>query len=256
MNKDRRKKALDVKEMRIQQIQQILREKNYITVEELSQQLAVSPSTIRRDLAELSRRGLVVCGRNSVIPVSEMHTDTSISFRSGLNAQAKASIARRASHLVQNNSLVYLDSSSTVLNMADYLRARKNVVVVTNSLLVMERLRGSGIPLYLIGGFLSERSHAFYGPLAEEALNEYNFDCAFLSPVAITDEGYAAETTEIAATIRKAVVRRTRSSVLLCDHSKIGQYRAYNIGHINTFQYIVTDDPVRIQNTTATVLRV
>ncbi len=245
-----------MKEMRIQQIQQLLREKNYVTVEELSQRLAVSSSTIRRDLAELSRRGLVVCGRNSVIPVSEMHTDTSISFRSGLNAQAKANIARRASHLVQNNSVIFLDSSSTVLSMVDYLRTKKNVVVVTNSLIVVERLRGNAIPVYLIGGFLSERSHAFYGPLAEEALREYNFDSAFLSPVVITDAGYAAETTEIAATIRKAAVQRARSAVLLCDHSKIGQYRAYNIGHINTFQYIVTDDPVHIQNTTATVLRV
>ena len=227
-----------MKEMRIQQIQQLLREKNYVTVEELSQRLAVSSSTIRRDLAELSRRGLVVCGRNSVIPVSEMHTDTSISFRSGLNAQAKANIARRASHLVQNNSVIFLDSSSTVLSMVDYLRTKKNVVVVTNSLIVVERLRGNAIPVYLIGGFLSARSPAFYGPLV------------------VREAASAAATTELAATIRKAAVQRARSAVLLCDHSKIGQYRAYNIGHINTFQYIVTDDPVHIQNTTATVLRV
>ena len=47
-----------MKEMRIQQIQQLLREKNYVTVEELSQRLAVSSSTIRRDLAELETRAL------------------------------------------------------------------------------------------------------------------------------------------------------------------------------------------------------
>lgn len=245
-----------MKEMRIQQIEQILHDKNFATIEELSAQLNVSASTIRRDLAELSRRGLVVCGRSSAIPVSEMHTDTSVSFRSGVNAQAKASIARRAAHLVQNNSLIFLDSSSTVLNMVDYLRTKKNVVVVTNSLLVTDRLRGCGIPAYLIGGYYSERSHAFYGPLAAETLREYNFDCAFISPVVITEQGFAAETTEIAATLRKAAIQRARTTVLLCDHSKIGQYRAYNIAHINHFQYIVTDEPTDLQDTTATVLRV
>ncbi len=242
-----------MKEMRIQQILQILREQNYITIEALCSKLQVSSSTVRRDLAELSRRELVICGRNSVIPISELHSDASISFRSGVNAKAKTGMARRAAHLIQSNSVIFLDSSSTVLSMADYLRTKKNVVVVTNSLLVVSRLRGSGVTVHLIGGLLSDRSHAFYGPLALESLRDYNVDCAFISPVAITDAGYAAETTENAASIRRAAIQQAQCNVLLCDHSKVGQRRSYNIGPINLFQYIVTDEPSRIQNTTATV---
>jgi DeoR/GlpR family transcriptional regulator of sugar metabolism len=245
-----------MKEMRIQQILQILHEHDFVTVEELVDQIGVSASTVRRDLGELARRGLVICGHNGAIPVSEMQADASVSFRSGVNAKAKANIARRAAHIIQNGSMVFLDSSSTVLNMTDYMRTKKNIVVVTNSLLVVSRLQGSEVTVHMIGGIVSPISYAFYGPLTEEALREYNFDYAFISPVCITDQGYASETTEIAADIRAAALRRTRCGVLLCDHSKMGQYRAYNIAHVNSFQYIVTDGPLPVADTTATVIRI
>ena len=64
------------------------------------------------------------------------------------------------------------------------------------------------------------------------------------------------ERTVEAASMRKAALERAQCGVLLCDSSKIGQHRVYNLAHINDFRYIVTDDPERPANTTATVLRV
>ena len=245
-----------MKEKRLRQILGALQESKYLTVSQLAAKLAISTSTLRRDLDELVRRELVVRSKNGVIPASEMRTDTSVSFRTGVNAQAKVAIAKDAVKLIKSNSVIFLDSSSTVLNMANYLYRVPNVVVVTNSLMVVARLRGSSIPVYLIGGQMSERSHAFMGPLAEQAVLEYNFDYAFFSPVVITPQGYAAETTVEAASMRKAALERAQCGVLLCDSSKIGQHRVYNLAHINDFRYIITDDPERPANTTATVLRV
>lgn len=245
-----------MKEKRMQTIMNILHDKKYSTIAELAQMLDVSSSTVRRDLAELAGREMVVCSKNGVIPVSEMRSDPYISFRANINAEAKNLICREAAKLVSDNSVIYLDSSSTTLYMADYLTYKSNLTVITNSIAVVSKLSGSNVNVIVIGGQFSERSHAFAGSMAEEAVRNYNFDMSFMSSVAVTKLGYAAETVYRAASLRRIVFSHSAKNVLLCDQSKMNLDRSFNIAHIDEFDYIVTDDPVHPQNTRATVIRV
>jgi DeoR family fructose operon transcriptional repressor len=245
-----------MKEQRLSDIMKLLNKKGYSTVQELAKQLDVSPSTVRRDLQVLTMRNLVAFRKDGIVPLSSQWVDTPMSHRVSVNAMAKRGIAMDALKLVEEGSAIFLDASTTVLAMVDALRSFRNLIVITHSLPVATRLKGSGIRINLIGGEMSPRSGGFYGPMAEEAVKGYNFDMAFMSPVAITPENYAAETIEPAATIRRAAMEQARSSVLLCDHSKIGQSRPYNIAHLDRFDYIITDDNQYVFETTATVRRV
>jgi DeoR/GlpR family transcriptional regulator of sugar metabolism len=245
-----------MKEQRLSEIIKLLNDKGYSTVQELAKQLDVSPSTVRRDLQVLTMRNLVAFRKDGIVPLSSQWVDTPISHRVSVNVMAKHIIAMDALKLVEEGSSIFLDSSTTVLAMVDALRSFKNLIVITNSLPVASKLKSSGVRINLIGGEMSPRSGGFYGPLAEEAVKEFNFDMAFMSPVAITPENYVAETIEPAATIRRAAMEQARCSVLLCDHSKIGQSRPYNIAHLDNFDYIITDDNRYIFETTATVRRV
>ncbi len=245
-----------MREQRITVIMEILHKKKFCTIAELAQILGVSSSTVRRDLAELSSREMVVCSKNGVIPISEMHSDPYISFRINIHAEAKSLIAREAAKLVSDNNIIFLDSSSTTLYMADYLVYKSNLTVITNSIAVASKLSGSNIKLILIGGKFSGRSHAFAGSMAEEFTRKYNFNIAFMSSVAVTNLGYAAETVHKAASIRRVVFSHSAKNVLLCDRSKMNLDRAFNIAHIDEFDFIITDDPVSPQNTRATVIRV
>ena len=231
-----------MREQRLLDILGPVREKGYTTTQELAERFDVSLSTIRRDLSELNQRGMVAISKNGVVPISETIVDTPVSFRSTVNAHAKALIARNAIQLVSSGSTVFLDSSSTVLQMVGGLRNLRDIVVVTNSLPVVKRLQGSSVSVRLIGGEMSPLSQGFFGPAAEQALRRFNFDLAFFSPVAVTPQGFAAETTENSASLRRAAMEQAQSSVLLFDNSKIGLTRPYNIAHIDAFRYLITDD--------------
>ena len=231
-----------MREQRLLDILGTVREKGYTTTQELAERFDVSLSTIRRDLSELNQRGMVAISKNGVVPISETIVDTPVSFRSTVNAHAKALIARNAIQLVSSGSTVFLDSSSTVLQMVGGLRNLRDIVVVTNSLPVVKRLQGSSVSVRLIGGEMSPLSQGFFGPAAEQALRRFNFDLAFFSPVAVTPQGFAAETTENSASLRRAAMEQAQSSVLLFDNSKIGLTRPYNIAPIDAFRYLITDD--------------
>lgn len=245
-----------MKEQRKLEILKILNTKSYSTINELSSVLGVSQSTVRRDLNEMSRDDLVAFKRDGVVPLSQEIIDKPMGYRAALNARPKGMLAKDALKLITDGSCVFLDSSSTVLAMAPALRSFKNIVVVTNSLTTARQLRGCSYPLHLVGGEVSPRSGACFGPIAEATIREYNFDYAFISPVAITPQNYVAETTENAATVRRTAMEQSRCSVLLCDHTKIGLTRPFNIAHLDFFNYIITDDTKHVFDTIATVRRV
>lgn len=245
-----------MKEMLKKDMLRILNEKGECGVEELSDALGVSTSTVRRNLSELAKKDLVAIKRGRVVPLSKEFFDTPMDYRVRVNAQSKRLLSRDALRLVSDGTAVYLDSSSTVLPMAAALRAYKSMIVVTNSLLVVKQLQGCGYPVHLIGGEMLVRAKAFYGPAAESALRNYNFDIAFFSPVAISPDNFVSEAVEEAASIRRAAMDRARCNVLLCDHTKIGQTRPYNIAHLDEFDYLITDDVSHAFSTVATVRRV
>lgn len=245
-----------MKEQRKLEILKILNTKSYSTIAELSSLLSVSQSTIRRDLNELSRNDLVAFRRDGVVPLSQDIIDKPMGYRAAVNARPKGMLAKAALKLIADGSCVFLDSSSTVLAMTPALRSFKNIIVVTNSLSVARQLRGCSYPLHLVGGEISPRSMASFGPLAEATIREFNFDFAFFSPVAVTPQNYVAETTENAASVRRTAMEQSRCSVLLCDHSKIGLTRPYNIAHLDFFDYVITDDTKHVFDTSATVRRV
>lgn len=245
-----------MREQRLIDILDTVKAKGYTTTQELAEMLDVSVSTVRRDLSELTQRGLVGLSKNGVIPISDTIIDTPVSFRSTVNVHAKSVIAKNALQLVRSGSTVFLDSSSTVLQMVSGLRNLRNIIVVTNSLPVLTRLMGSSVPVHLIGGEMSPLSRGFFGPIAERALRQFNFDLAFFSPVAVTPRGFAAETAESAASLRKAAMEQAQSSALLFDHTKLGLTRAYNIAHIDAFQYLITDDQKHTLETTSIIRRV
>ena len=245
-----------MREQRLLDILGTVREKGYTTTQELAERFDVSLSTIRRDLSELNQRGMVAISKNGVVPISETIVDTPVSFRSTVNAHAKALIARNAIQLVSSGSTVFLDSSSTVLQMVGGLRNLRDIVVVTNSLPVVKRLQGSSVSVRLIGGEMSPLSQGFFGPAAEQALRRFNFDLAFFSPVAVTPQGFAAETTENSASLRRAAMEQAQSSVLLFDNSKIGLTRPFNFAHLDAFRYLITDDDKQTLSSKAIVRRV
>lgn len=238
------------------EILKTVKNKGFATTQELSDMLGVSASTVRRDIAELTRNNLAAFSKNIVVPVADTAADGPLSFRSNINAQAKQALSKEAVRLVKNGNTIFLDSSSTVLPMVSMLNTLHDLIIVTNGLRVLSRIQNSSFAVHMVGGEMSSLSHGFYGLYTETALRQFNFDLAFFSPVAVTPGNFAAETTQDAATVRQAAMAQAQCSVLLFDHTKIGLVRPYNLAPLDAFQFLITDDEKHEFDTAAKLRRV
>lgn len=245
-----------LKEIRQERILEYLRTNQFASIQELSILNQTSHTTVRRDLISLKATGQIIADRSGVRIVSDSVSEGNLNYRSAINPAIKAMIAHRAAQLIPNDSLIFLDSSSTILHMLPDIREKNNITVVTHSVAVCTQLINSKIPVYMLGGEYYPPSHAFYGEPAIEMVHHFNFDYCFLSCVTVTPDGFATATWEHSATLRRHVLSRTTHPVLVCDESKIGFIRPHNIAHINEMRYIVTNSTTAFQNIRPEVIRI
>lgn len=230
-----------LKEERYDKILEILDNENYASASSLSQRLYVSLPTIRRDLAELSRRSLIVRSHGGATKSVAGCSVTPISFRKSLNIAAKRKLAKKASELIGDNEIIFIDASTTALQMADYISQDKAITVVTNSIPLCTLLMKRGIKSYCTGGEMQENSLCYAGSYAESFVRNFNFDKMFFSCHCITKNGIIADTAQEETNLRKVVLNQCRSSVFLCDDSKLGLGATYNLISADGVNCIITN---------------
>lgn len=225
-------------------ILRLLEEKNAVSVEELCAHFFVSGATIRRDLDKMAREGLVsrtyggavLLGRSSEMPLN---------MREGENIKGKESIARAAAALVTDGSTLFIDPSSTALRLASFLAARKGLTVVTNALKTAQKLGEYGqIQVFCTGGRLRDNNVSLVGDAAGEFLSRCNADLAFFSCRGFSVEQGATDASEEEAEIKRRMLRRAKTRVLLCDTSKIGRVFFSTICPAQEIDLVITDTPL------------
>ena len=125
-------------EERYATILRILKEKQAVTVPELTRALCTSESTIRRDLTALHKRGMLykVYGGATSIDSNYTAMEEDMPTKSSRCTEEKIAIARRAASLVTRKDFVYIDAGSTTLHMVDFLQERQAVYVTNGPALV------------------------------------------------------------------------------------------------------------------------
>ncbi len=130
------------------------------TVHELAHELGVSTVTIRKDLAELERRGVLRRVHGGAVR-TEAQDEGSFAYRLRQAPEAKADIARRAARLVADGDSICLDSSTTSYFLAQELLERRELVAVTNGLATATLLLDhSWATVYIAGGILRRSSRS------------------------------------------------------------------------------------------------
>lgn len=170
-------------EKRQKEILRFLDEKGSVTVQELTERLDASESTIRRDLAVLHQKGaLVKVFGGAVQAESRINIrEEKVALRKELNKEEKIRIAAYAATLVEPDDFVYLDAGTTTEYMIPFL-TEKSAVFVTNAVSHALRLTENGFRVILIGGELKAATEAIVGNEAYVNLQKYNFTKGFLEP--------------------------------------------------------------------------
>lgn len=232
-----------LKQERHENILNILNERKYCTVKYLAQQLFVAPITIRRDLAQMETGGLVVrCYGGAAIPSHE-NREVPFEIRNRSNFSAKEALAKRAVAHIHTGDVVFFDASSTVSHIPDHLTPEQNLTVITNSILVAEKMQKKRIRVYLTGGSPVENSHALVGSLAEQAVAGIYANVCFFSAQGVDRDGNITDQSEAETALRRLMIKNSQKQVFLFDRSKFGKRFAFRVGNLKDVTAVITDQP-------------
>jgi DeoR family transcriptional regulator of aga operon len=166
---------------RMRHVLRLLETRDYVPVAELSESFAVSEVTVRSDLGELARQGLVARIRGGVRALQQGQTEVGFDLRLRLEVERKRAIARAAADMVDEGEAVALDASTTAYYLAFELRSKRELVVVTNGLLVATALADApGITVLVTGGILRLSAMSLVGDLGTEVLRRTRINRGFL----------------------------------------------------------------------------
>ena len=227
---------------REKQIMEILKQKRYSSVKNLAKETYISQSSVRRDLAHLEALGLVERSYGGVSISGSESEVPHLNARITKNLRAKRKIAQKAIRFVKDGMTVLLDGSTTAYQLVDLLAAKKNITLITNATYTAQRAIEKGITVYLTGGRSEGGSPVLTGSYAEEMLERINADVVFFSSMALTDEGVVCDCTESENKIRRIMLCRAKTKILLMDKSKIGKSAQHVLCTLNELTAMITED--------------
>ena len=230
-----------IKNERQDRILQIVKLRQYCTVAELAAQLYAAPITVRRDLIQLEAAGLLKrCHGGATVPEYE-NREVPYELRNRNNLPVKRKIAQKAAELVSAGDVVFLDASSTVSHMAEFLPAEQNLTVITNSTLVAERLKQRHIRCYLTGGMNVENSYALVGSIAEQTVCGMYANLCFFSAQGIDSDGVISDQSELETALRKKMIEHSGRQYFLFDSQKLGKRFAFRLCGAEQLSGVITD---------------
>lgn len=135
---------------RLKFIRNILKEEGTVSNSLLLTELDISESTLRRDLDYLQDKGEIKRVRGGAT-LNKLLEETNYKFNETINIKAKKNIAKKASLLIEDGFYIFLDAGTTTYSLIEFF-VDKNITVVTNGLMHLEKLSALSIPTILLGG--------------------------------------------------------------------------------------------------------
>lgn len=136
---------------RREEILNILKKCESISIKKLPERLFVSPPTVRRDLRELEERGMVLRTHGGVVLRRTAEVEVPLMFREDQNGVSKKIIAEKAAKFIKDGDVIFLDASSTAACMVPYLKKFNDLIVITNSPKTSLKLGEESIKNYCTG---------------------------------------------------------------------------------------------------------
>lgn len=229
---------------RLQQIHELLKAQNSISLDDLCQHFEVSKNTIRRDIAELEKSGIIrkVYG-GIVLQEQKDNPPEPFACRENRNVEAKKQIAAMAAALVKDGDVVFIDSGTTTMHMVPYLVEKQHLTIVTASLHVINAAANyNNLNVIATGGALYVPSKAFVGPSVVECLERYNISKAFLTSTGISLEHGATNASPLEYEIKQCLVAKNCTKYLLVDNSKLDIASLMTYCQLKDLDYVIMNE--------------
>jgi DeoR/GlpR family transcriptional regulator of sugar metabolism len=211
------------------------------SVAELSQMFGVSEVTIRADLQALVAGDLIVRTHGGAV-LTTRAPELSLTLRRQQQVDAKERIGVAAAELVANGDAVFLDASSTALALARALRTRRDLTILTHSLVVAQSmLDSSGVTVVMTGGTLQRETVSLMGTDGLAILRKYNLKTGFFGAHGLSFPEGLTDVSAGEAEVKRQVVSLCRQVVALIDATKWGRVGPASFACPQDLHVIITD---------------
>lgn len=221
------------------EILKYLKINKYAKIDELAHAMYVSEATVRRDLNEMKKMGLLERNHGGAV-ILESADEIDISVRYEANTQDKRETVFIALNKLPKFKSVFIDNSSTALLCARQLDLRNKLVVTNGLILATELSKREDVSVLMPGGELLYNTNSLTGTRTVRNLADLRFSLMLCSCAALDEDG-AYENSLEQSEIKRIVLKNSVNKVLLVDKMKFGNTGTYQTAELGEFNLIVTN---------------
>ena len=225
---------------REQRIISLLETRGELSIKTLGDMLDISPSTLRKQLASMQSKGLVIRTYGGVMSVDRI-PDESFDNKLRRNMVEKRLIAERARGIIREGQSIALGSGTTIYALCMLLDDLRQGVIYTNSMQAADYLAGcSGLEVHICGGIIRSRTGTLIGGEVSRFFEKYHVDIAFVGCDTIDADGVVYSDNLAVASAERAVLANAKQKYILCDASKFGRSSTARINTLSDCDGLIT----------------
>lgn len=227
----------------------MLKSNSMVSVNDLSELLDISKETVRRDLKGLEEEGLVkrTHGGAMFLKRSEHNVEDPIAVRAIHQLEEKKKLCQKAAEMIVDGDTVFIDNSSTTLNILPYINPNLHVTVLTNSLrLLIESVHINNANLLLIssGGVFRPSNLSLTGTLADDWVQNFCPNKMFFSCHGVQPENGLTDGSIYEIDVKRAMIKNSQATYLLADYTKFGKQGVVFLSHFEEITQLITNKEV------------
>ena len=213
-----------------------------VEVDPLAESFRVTPQTIRRDLNQLCDLRLLQRVHGGAL-VHDGVENLGYAARTHIAAAEKNAIGQRAAELIANDSSIFINIGTTTERVADHLQDHTGLLVITNNLNVVNKLRSNkSTNVMIAGGTVRPGDGGIVGETTAEFFAQFKADYAVIGVSAIDKDGTVLDYDIREVRVAKSIIKNARSVILVADATKFQREAPMRIGDIGEMDYFITDE--------------
>jgi len=225
----------------------MLHDEDRVSVSNLVDSFGVSEVSIRKDLAVLEERQLLVRVKGGAINMHQFgdFDDLSISHKQTMHAREKQLIGRKAASMINDGETIILDSGTTAMQIAKNLDQNKNLTIITNAMDIAMVLNNyEKFNVIVLGGNLRHSSCSTVGMFAEYGLKNLYCDKLFLGVDSVSIKNGISTPSIEEASLNQAMITNAKEVIAIFDSSKVGRRTFAHIAALNKIHTVITDNHI------------
>ncbi len=235
-------KPVKKNEIRKKNITKIVYEKGFASIDVLSKELGVTAQTIRRDIHELCKEGLLRRYHGGA-GLASSTDNIGYKNRQGIHHPEKRAIGRRIAESIPNDVSLFINIGTTTEEISRALLKHKNLKIITNNLNVANILsQNESFEVIIAGGRVRHRDQGITGEATIDLIQQFKVDYGIIGVSAIDEDGSLMDFDYHEVRVTQAIINNSRQTYLAADSSKYGRNAMVILGHISQIDTWFTDN--------------